>query len=156
MNRAYRHNARDRASAALDGDAMSLELLVEKLGHSPGHPPKREIAVFTNAPHHVPRLVQRTDNQPLYRSTTTHPTGIARPIANGPGQESKEGIHHGLLVTGDGCDRCQSSGDNGKAVTLLGSDLHGQCPAEQDAGAKEERMEHGIEVGSEGLSFRTK
>jgi hypothetical protein len=150
MNGAYRHNPGDRPSAALDGDSVSLELLVEELGHWPGDPPESEIAVFTHTPDHVPRLIQRTDDQPLCRSSAKHQTGIAGPIANGPGQESKQGIHYGLLVTGDGRDRCQSIGDNGKAVALLGWDLPRQCPPDQDAGAKEQRTEHEIEVSSEG------
>jgi hypothetical protein len=129
---------------------MPLELLVEKLGHSPGYPPKSEVAVLTNPPYYVPWLIQRAYHQPLCLSAPEIQTGIASPIAGGAGQEPKKGVHHGLLVPGDRRDRCQSIGYTGKTVSLLGD---GQCPPEQEAGAKDQRTEHGGEVRGL-LSFR--
>jgi hypothetical protein len=66
MNGAYRHHAGDGSSATLNGDPMTLELLVEKRGNLTRYPAESEVAVLANPAHHISRLVQGTDHQPLH------------------------------------------------------------------------------------------
>jgi hypothetical protein len=158
MNRAYRHHTGDHSLAALNGDPMPLELLIEELRHLPWDPPQSEITVLPNVPHHVSRLVQRTHHQAPYRPTPDFQTGVAGAIPNRPGQEMEESVHHRLFVPGDCRDRCQAARESGQAVAILCSRHDWQCRPEQGAGANHRSNvrhegEGGWVVAREAVSF---
>jgi hypothetical protein len=85
VNRANRDDTGNRTSPALDGDPVPLELLIEEWRHFPWNPAQSEITILADTSHHVPRLVQRTDNQSLCRPTSELKMCIACAVANGSG-----------------------------------------------------------------------
>jgi hypothetical protein len=120
---------------------MSFQLLVEKLRDGTGHPAKSEIAILTNSPDDVARLIQRTYNQPLGRSTAEIEPGIPSPIADCSRQEPNKGVHDIVLVSGHGCNRGQSGCQRGGALRL-GHSRQGPYRAEQDGGTYAQMTGH--------------
>jgi hypothetical protein len=81
MDRPNRDDAGHVSADSLDGDPLSLDLLIEERGDLARHPPEREIAISPHASNHIARLVQGTGQQPIRRSSPQAEKDVTHPVS---------------------------------------------------------------------------